>query len=301
MFTFLQSWWLNIVTPCLIVLTITYYFCTSTFNKWKNLNVPYIQPIPLFGNFFNVALGIVHQVDFYQTVYDKLAGHRYGGLFQMRTPYLMIRDPELIKTILIKDFSYFPNRGIYSDFSINPLSNNLFFMENPQWKIMRNKLSPAFTSGKLKLMYDQIKECGNELMNNINKHLTKNPTHEIEIRNVMGNYSTDVIGSCVFGLKLNSISDENSGFRKHGKTILAPSLRILLRELSLMITPALLRVVKLKDFPADACEFFQSAFQETIFYREKNNIVRNDLVQYLMQSRQDLVLNKNLSPNGKDY
>ncbi|KAF0703581.1 putative cytochrome P450 6a13, partial [Aphis craccivora] len=111
--------------------------------------------------------------------------NRYGGLFQMRTPYLMIRDPELINDVLIKDFLSFSDRGAYSDFAVNPLSNNLLFMNNPQWRIMRNKLSPAFTPGKLKLMYGQFKECGDVLIQNINKYLKKN-NNEVEIRDIIG-------------------------------------------------------------------------------------------------------------------
>lgn len=298
MFLFATNWWTYFITTCTIAFMIAYYFCTSTFSKWEKLNVPYVKPIPLFGNFLKVALGIVHPVDFYRNIYYELAGHKYGGLFQMRTPYLMICDPELINNVLIKDFAYFPDRGIYSDFTVNPLSNNLFFMENPQWKVIRNKLSPAFTSGKLKLMYDQIKECGDELMKNIHASLTKTNS-VIEVRDMMGKYSTDVIGTCAFGLKLNAVSDDDSAFRKYGKTLFKPSLRILLRELSLMINPTLLNIIRLKDFPSDAVEFFHSAFHETITYREKNNIVRNDFVQVLMQARNDLVLTKNLPPNGK--
>lgn len=75
-------------------------------------------------------------MDVYKTIYNELAGHKYGGYFQMRTPYLMIRDPEMINDILIKDFSYFCDRGIYTDYPSNPVTNNLFFMKNPQWKIM---------------------------------------------------------------------------------------------------------------------------------------------------------------------
>ncbi|VVC41020.1 Cytochrome P450, E-class, group I,Cytochrome P450,Cytochrome P450, conserved site [Cinara cedri] len=299
MFSYSPSWWLNIATFCVIMCMIAYYFCTWTFTKWEKLNVPYVRPIPLFGNFLNVALGFEHPVDFYKRIYNELAGHQYGGLFQMRTPYLMIRDPKLINTILIKDFSYFPNRGIYSDFSFNPLSNNLFFMENPQWKVIRNKLSPAFTLGKLKLMYDQIKECGDEMMKNISKNLTENSNSEIEVKDVIGNYSIDVISTCAFGLKLNTINEENIVFRRYGKSLLKPSLRHLLKELSLMVTPALLKVIKLKDFPADALDFFDSVFRETITYREKNNIVRNDFVQVLMQARRDLVFNENLLPIEK--
>ncbi|XP_022162044.1 probable cytochrome P450 6a13 [Myzus persicae] len=292
------NFWINLITPLTIIVTIAYYFCVSTFKKWEKLNVPYIKPFPLFGNFLNVALGKDHPLEFYNKIYNEFEGHKYGGLFHMRTPILMVRDPELINDVLIKDFSSFPDRGIYSDFVANPLSNHLFLMQNPQWKIMRSKLSPAFTSGKLKLMYDQIKECGEELMKNIDIYLNKNG-NEIEVRDIMGKYSTDVIGTCAFGLKLNAINDDESPFRKHGKSIFTPSRRALFRELCVMISPALLKVVGLKDSPSDAADFFHAAFKETITYRLENKIVRHDIVNCLMQARNDLVLNKDLPKHEK--
>ncbi|XP_016660176.1 probable cytochrome P450 6a13 isoform X2 [Acyrthosiphon pisum] len=290
---FTASWWINVITPCTIIVTITYYFCVSTFKKWEKLNVPYIKPIPLFGNFLNVALGKNHPLEFYNKIYHEFAGQKYAGVFQMRTPYLMVRDPEIINDVMIKNFSSFPDRGIYSDFVAEPLTNNLLLMENPQWKIIRNKLTPAFTAGKLKTMYDQIKECGDELMKNIDIDLNRT-SNEIEVKDIMGKYSTDVIGTCAFGLKLNAINDDESPFRKYGKLIFKPSLRVLMRELCVMITPALLKVVRLKKFPTAATDFFHAAFNETMTYRLENNIVRNDFVHYLMQARNDLVLNTDL-------
>lgn len=81
----------------------------------------------------------------------------------MKTPYLMIRDPELKNIMLIKDFAHFTDRGFYLDPFINFISNSLLFMNGKRWKIMQQKLSPGFTSGKLKLMYGQVNDCSKEL------------------------------------------------------------------------------------------------------------------------------------------
>jgi len=262
--------------------------------------VPYIRPIPLFGNYLNVALGIEHPIETYKKIYYELAGHKYGGMFQMRTPYLMIRDPEIINNILIKDFSYFTDRGIYVNFSNEPLSEILFLMENPRWKILRSKLSPAFTSGKLKQMYSQIEECGNAMVDNICSELKKNP-NEIDVRDILGQYSTDVIGTCSFGLKLNVASDDTSLFRSFGKTAFQSSLLYFLREICVMISPAIMKIIRLPFFPNKTTEFFGSVFKETMAYRKKNNIVRTDIVHCLIQAHQDLVVDNNSSNGGKRF
>ncbi|KAL4096784.1 hypothetical protein QTP88_021668 [Uroleucon formosanum] len=295
---FTDKWWINVITPCAIIFTIAYYFCVSTFKKWEKLNVPYIKPVPLFGNFLKVALGKDHPLEFYNKIYYEFAGHKYAGVYQMRTPLLVIMDPEIINDVLIKNFSSFPDHGITVDFEVNPLANHLFNMENPQWKTMKNKLTPAFTSGKLKVMYDQIKGCGDELMKNIDGCLNKNG-NEIEVKDIIAKYSTDVIGTCAFGLKLDAINNDESPFRKHGKVIFTPSLRFLIGQLCALINPGLLKFVRVKVFPQETTDFFQAAFKETMTYRLEKNIVRNDLVNHLMQARNDLVLNTDLPKHEK--
>jgi len=195
----------------------------------------------------------------------------------------MIRDPEIINNILIKDFSYFTDRGIYVDFKAEPMSEVLFLMENPRWKKLRTKLSPAFTSGKLKQMYSQIEKCGQDMMINIFAELKKNP-NEIDIRDILAKYSIDVIGSCAYGLTLNVASDDNSLFRSYGKTVFGPSIFYFIREICVMISPAILKIVRLPFFPNNATAFFGSVFKETMMYREKNSVVRNDFVHALIQA-----------------
>ena len=42
----------------------------------------------------------------------------------------------------------------------------------------------------------------------------------IEVRELAAKYTTDVIGSCAFGIEMNSFSDKESEFRQMGKEIL---------------------------------------------------------------------------------
>lgn len=289
--------YLVMVTLGLISTSLLYIYFTWNFDKWKKLNVPYVRPILFFGNYLKIAMCIDHPADTYKQIYYKLAGHKYGGLFQMRTPYLMIRDPEMINNILIKDFSYFPNRGTYSDFSTSPITENLFFMKNPKWKIMRNKLSPAFSSGKIKVMLDQMKECSDEMMKYIYKKLN-DTSNDIDLRDVFGKFAASVIGTCAFGLKINANSDQHTEFHVYGKTIFQASPRYLMREICLLISPKLLKIARFSFFPVLATKYFHRIFHETISYREENNIIRHDIVHFLIQARKDLVLNKDLPQHG---
>lgn len=52
---------------------------------------------------------------------------RYTGFYQLFTPNLMIKDPDLIKKIAVKDFDHFVNHRAFIPEDIDPLwANNLF-------------------------------------------------------------------------------------------------------------------------------------------------------------------------------
>jgi cytochrome P450 family 6 len=111
-----------------VFLSIAYYFSTSTHDKWSKLNVPHTKPLPLFGNSMKLVLNKEHPLDFFTGVYNRFPDEKLCGFYQMATPFLMIRDPELINNILIKDFSYFADRGYHKDPALNLIANGLFFM-----------------------------------------------------------------------------------------------------------------------------------------------------------------------------
>nr|ATB55048.1 cytochrome P450 6CY19 [Aphis gossypii] len=280
-----------------VTVLLLYYFSTSTYDKWQKANVPHIKPIPLFGNLAKTLLGLESLYEGFDRIYRQFPNEQICGFYQMKTPYLMIRDPELINTILIKDFTHFTDHGFYLDPSINLLSKSLFFMNGQRWKIMRQKLSPGFTSGKLKLMYGQIKDCSKELLNYISKK--SSTSDEIEIHDLLGKYTTDVVGTCAFGLKLDSMTDEDNEFRKHGKKLFKPTLRQLIINMLGMISPTIPNKLKIQQFLPEVIDFFDSTFKEVITYREKNNINRNDVAQTLMQARNELVLNNDSFPEEK--
>ncbi|XP_050439571.1 probable cytochrome P450 6a14 [Adelges cooleyi] len=284
------TWFMNTCALSIVLGCLFYYFSTSTYGYWQKRNVPYERPVPLFGNFTTIIFGFEHITDLFNRLYKHSFEHKYWGIYQMRTPTLMLRDPDLITKVLIKDFSHFTDHGIPVDIDATPLSNHLFAMNGQKWKIMRNKMSPVFTSSKLKNMQDQIKECSDQLMKNLEMNLIQSDV--LEVRDIMGDYSTDVIGTCAFGLQLNAIVDKDSPFRKAGKAVFTVSLRSVVKDLATFISPSFRKLLKIADVPPEATDFFESSFNQTMDYRTKNNIVRNDLVQCLMQARQDLIINK---------
>jgi cytochrome P450 family 9 len=59
--------------------------------------------------------------DFISDIYRRLEGHKYGGVYQFMNPVLMIRDPELIKMVTVKDFEHFLDHQFIVSEDIEPL------------------------------------------------------------------------------------------------------------------------------------------------------------------------------------
>lgn len=100
-------------------------------------------------------------------------------------------------------------------------SANLFLLRNPIWRQMRIRLTPLFTSGRLKQMYYLMTAIGNDLSNYLNKLKLNEKTNTIELeqKDLCARYTTDVIACCAFGIQANSLQNINAKFRQIGRKI----------------------------------------------------------------------------------
>lgn len=63
------------------------------------------------------------------------------------------------------------------------------------------KLSPIFTSGKMKMMFEAVDAIGDKFIKAVDKELKI--TSRLEMRQMFAKFSTDVISSVAFGLDSN--------------------------------------------------------------------------------------------------
>lgn len=75
----------------------------------------------------------------------KSQGHKLGGIFFYVKPIYVPTDVNIIECISKSDSTHFVNRGFLTD--LPPSKQNLLNMEDEEWKQMRMKLTPHFTTG----------------------------------------------------------------------------------------------------------------------------------------------------------
>lgn len=191
----------SITTVLLGILTALVLFLWRKLTYWRTRGVPYATPILLSEKTRGIGKSL-HMGRFQKELYDQFKGKSSaGGLIILTNPTLMIVDLDLVKNILIKDFHNFPNRNGYYNEVDDPLTAHLVNLEDDEWRSLRSKLTPTFTSGKLKMMFPTMVAIADNLNSTLEVEIAKTKT--VEIKEILSRFTIDVIGTIAFGLDCN--------------------------------------------------------------------------------------------------
>jgi cytochrome P450 family 6 len=262
---------------------LVYFFNQHVHSYWSKIGIPYKEPTFLIGETGSLLSMKESFGDFFANLYNTYKDKRLLGIYFIHRPHLVITDPLLIQDVMIKEFSSFHDRGFAMDENVDPLANHLFGLDGQKWRDLRVKLSPTFTTGKLKGMYPVILNCAQTLKDFIAKE-NKNGIDVFDIRDLFARFTTSVISSVAFGIENDCINDPENTFRKMGLKINQPTFKQAFQNIVASFLPELANFLKFKQVPQDVEDFFMSLVKDTIEYREKNkNYVRKDFMQLLIQ------------------
>ncbi|GBP77551.1 Cytochrome P450 9e2 [Eumeta japonica] len=135
---------------------------------------------------------------------------------------ILVRDPEIIKSITVKDFDHFTDHREYFSEDVDPLyGGSLLMMTGEKWRRMRAALSPAFTGSRVRKMVPFIDAISTNIVGYLHKQIKTedNISDEIDVEDLMTRYSNDVIASTAFGLEVNSLVDKSNEFYVTGQKL----------------------------------------------------------------------------------
>lgn len=194
-----------------IALICVVLFVRKQYSYWESAGIPSLKAQIPFGNLQSVAN---KQRSFGTAIYDiyQQTKEPFLGIYLFFRPAILVRDAELVKNILLRDFQHFHDRGVYCDPKNDPMSAHLFALPGEAWKSLRTKLTPAFTSGKLKGMFPMLHAVGKELVSYMKPIAEKEEA--IDIRDLAGRYVIDCLASVAFGQEgISTLSNPDHEFR----------------------------------------------------------------------------------------
>lgn len=267
----------------LFLLTLLYLFNSYLYSFWKRKNVPQVTGAKfLVGNALKMFIGKQSIGVMFEEIYKKYKHERIVGAYLSYRRVLVINDPELVQEVMIKSFSSFHDRAMPVNETADPLTANLFFIKGQKWRDLRVKLSPTFTSGKLKVMFPIIKDCGLVLQEYLEKNLQKG-RNMFEFRDLLARFTTTIISSVAFGTDNDCINDPNNTFRHIGMKIFDQGPEQTLKNIFALLLPNIFVKLNISLFKKEVHKFIEALVNQTIEYREKNNFRRNDFMQLLIE------------------
>lgn len=266
----------------LIFLFSIYWLLSRTFNYWHRLGVVQFPVTVPHGNVKGVGKAVPYSqlvTDYYRRA--KKLGLSFCGLYAYTRPVLLIADLDLVQTILVRDFSSFPNHGHYFNEKDDPLSAHMLNLLDAEWKQLRQKISPTFTKGKLKLVFKSVHDVVDRLLNAVDVEISK--SGQVEVEDLMSRFTIDVIGTTAFGIECDSLQDENAPFFKMG-TKLSSSRSHFFDRMIKDSFQGLARKLRIKLIPGEISNFYMGITKQTVEYRESNpQVNRQDFLNLLIQ------------------
>ncbi|OXB67557.1 hypothetical protein ASZ78_004675 [Callipepla squamata] len=253
---------------------------TWPFGLFKKLGIPGPRPLPFFGTCLEYRKGFLD--------FDTECFQKYGkiwGIYDGRQPLLVVMDPQIIKTVLVKEcYSTFTNRR-RTDLA-GVLRNAISLAEDDQWKRLRTLLSPTFTSGKLKEMFPTMKHFGEILVKNIQKRVEKDSS--IPVKDFFGSYSMDVVTSTSFGVNIDSMNNPKDPFVREMQKLTKFDFFdpvFILSFVCPFLTP-LMAKLNVSFFASDAVDFFMRSISKIKKDRERQTHKgRVDFLQMMIESQ----------------
>ncbi|XP_034950095.1 cytochrome P450 6k1-like [Chelonus insularis] len=280
----MNNYFTIIITSVITLFIFFYFWAKYKLNYWQRKGVPTLPTNIIFGNFKDsffqrTAPGFLFGELYHQVKNDP----PYMGIYIMYKPFLLLRDPEIIKQMFVKDFNYFQNRYFTARNRNDRLgSDNLFSIHNPQWKYIRSKISPVFTSGKLKQLFGLIVETSDFLKSYLDDQFKEdvNGIKSIEAKEMSKMYTTDVVSSVAFGVRTNSFEVPTPEF--YSRSSRKPTLLTAVQFFGMFFFPSLSQLFRFSFF-GENTDFFRNVFWSSLNAREESKTERGDIIDSLIK------------------
>lgn len=258
----------------------------KNYTYFKRNGVPYLKdPHWLFGSITSLITGKINWHEGYEKMCNaiEVKNEPFFGIFLMHKPTIVIQNPELAKRILVKDFNSFADRSLHSA-KHDPIGHyNMFSSRGDLWKQIRQKFTPFFTSGRLKMMYYLIDRTGDEMIARIEREKQNATTTQVDLKNLFYLCTTDIIARCAFGVDAKSLENPNGEFARAARIGMRTSLKRKIDKIGFFFLPKIAKLFRFKLFSPHTSNFIMKTVPEVMDLRRQTGLKRHDLIDQLIE------------------
>ncbi|KAF7487338.1 thromboxane-A synthase isoform X1 [Marmota monax] len=272
-----------LVTVALLValLALLKWYSTSAFSRLEELGVPHPRPSPFIGNLTFFRQGFWESQMELRKQYGSLCGYYLG-----RRMYIVMSKPEMIRQVLVENFSNFSNRAA-TGLEPKLVANSILFLRDKRWEEIRGVLTPAFSPAKLNEMMPLISQACDLLLDHLKTYAESGAAFDIQ--RCYCYYTTDLVASVAFGTQVDSRKVPEDPFVESCRRFFAfsiprPLLVLLLSFPSIMVPLARILPNKNRD---ELNGFFNKLIRNEIAFRDQQAAEerRRDFLQAVLDAR----------------
>ncbi|XP_061721552.1 cytochrome P450 6j1-like [Cydia pomonella] len=276
-----------IIALCLIFILLYFTIKSKSSDYWEKQGVPVAAGREwFFGHYKQVFLVKKHIAHLYAELYNEFPEAPVVGYYQLSYPALVVRDPELIRTILTTDFTNYASNGYPVDKNYDVLAGfNPFFTKGEDWKMSRNHATPVLSTNKLKGYLPSIVKVGDEMVKYLRNSCQK---ANIDLKDITTMFTTDVMANAICGIENNTFEDRNSFFATiTGEITRQLDITVLdnLIYLAVTIIPGLNKIMQLRFATKKLENLLVFLTRQIIRDRTATGKKRNDVYQVMMAFR----------------
>ncbi|XP_059608198.1 cytochrome P450 6d1-like [Phlebotomus argentipes] len=257
------------------------YVTLVAFTYWKRRGVASEKPSYPLGNVKISQIFHTPIETLLEDIYSRTKGPFMGYMLHTR-PVLIIKDPEMINRILVKDFQYFNSR-IEVDLTNDPLFGSFFILHDERWKLFRQKLSPIFAANRLRGVFDSIESKYNALED----YLMTGESLSLDFYTLMKRYLVNVMTSVLLGIDVDYLNNPNDEIRLMTEEAIPPNTRTAFSFFFSLIAPGLKTKIKYNFFRREVEDFVVGLVKSVMKLRVTKGTERFDFIHKLMELRED--------------
>ncbi|XP_031237470.1 thromboxane-A synthase isoform X3 [Mastomys coucha] len=272
------------VTLFVALLALLKWYSTSAFSRLEKLGIRHPKPSPFVGNLMFFRQGFWKSQLELRERYGPLCGYYLG-----RRMYVVISEPDMIKQVLVENFSNFSNR-MASGLEPKMVADSVLLLRDRRWEEVRGALMSAFSPERLDEMTPLISQACELLVAHLKRCAASRDAFNIQ--RCYCCYTTDMVASVAFGTQVDSQNAPEDPFVQHCQRVFAygiprPLLALILSFPSIMVPLARILPNKNRD---ELNGFFNTLIRNVIALRDQQAAEerRRDFLQIILDARHSM-------------
>lgn len=272
----------------ILILCLVYLLLRKNYSHWDKLNIPcFPDPMTGFGHFWPIISLKESLATGVQKIYNATSASMIG-FYLVQKPCILVRDPELVKSVLVTNFKSFHDNFVTVSKKQDPARSMSPFLTRgyDQWKLARTREVNHLSGQKLRYLFLIVQEIGCKFSAYIERKIeeSKDGVFECELRSLFVKFTGEIVANTALSMEGQSFVDNphKFAFASRASTIFEPTLTNGIKQSLLLYMPIIARLLGIQQISQDTVAYFRENLKAAIKERRQSNIKQNDYLQFCM-------------------